>query len=82
MTSVATIAAAIPAAIAFGPGAESTRPMAVVVIGGVLMSTLLTLIVVPCAYSLLSNLEGKRHQIDLNQALKELAMEEKARLES
>ena len=35
MTSVACVAAAIPSALALGPGAETTRPMSVVVIGGV-----------------------------------------------
>ena len=69
MTSLATIAGAIPAALAFGPGAETTRPMAVVVIGGVLLSTLLTLLVVPCAYSLLSRFEGTKHQKALEEAL-------------
>ena len=72
MTSVATIAAAIPAALAIGPGAETTRPMAVVVIGGVLLSTLLTLLVVPCAYSLLARLEGHKHEIALKEALASL----------
>lgn len=52
MTSFATVAAAVPAALSMGPGAELRIPMAVVVIGGVLFSTLLTLFVVPCAYSL------------------------------
>ena len=73
MTSVATIAAAIPAAIALGPGAETTRPMAVVVIGGVLVSTLLTLIVVPCAYSLLAPLENKKQQDETTKAFSEVA---------
>jgi len=54
MTSVATIAGAVPAALSFGPGAESRIPMAVSIIGGVAVSTLLTLFVVPCVYSLLS----------------------------
>ena len=57
MTSVSTIAAAVPAALAIGPGAEVRVAMAVAVIGGVLVSTLLTLLVVPCAYSLLSRVE-------------------------
>lgn len=57
MTSIATIAAAIPPAMALGPGAETRTPMAVAVIGGVLLSTVLTLFVVPCAYSLLSRFE-------------------------
>ena len=57
MTSIATIAAAIPPALGFGPGAEARVPMAIAVIGGVFLSTLLTLFVVPCAYSLLSRRE-------------------------
>lgn len=60
MTSIATIAAAIPAALTFGPGAETRAPMAVAVMGGVILSTLLTLFVVPCAYSLFVRFEGKR----------------------
>lgn len=52
MTSLATIVAALPAAMTFGPGAESRAPMAIAVIGGVLVSTALTLLVVPCFYSL------------------------------
>ncbi len=59
MTSVATIAAAIPLALAWGPGAESRIPMANAVIGGVLVSTVFTLYVVPCAYSLLSSIKRK-----------------------
>jgi HAE1 family hydrophobic/amphiphilic exporter-1 len=57
MTSVATIAGAVPAAFNFGPGAETRVPMAVSIIGGVLVSTFLTLYVVPCVYSLFTRLE-------------------------
>jgi hypothetical protein len=46
--------------------------MAIAVIGGVLVSTLLTLIVVPCAYSLFSRLEGHKHQDKLADALEAL----------
>jgi HAE1 family hydrophobic/amphiphilic exporter-1 len=59
MTSVSTIAAAVPPALALGPGAETRIPMAVAVIGGVTLSTLLTLFVVPAAYLLLAPLEKK-----------------------
>lgn len=52
MTSIATIAGAIPPALAIGPGSESRIPMALSVIGGVFVSTILTLFVVPCVYSL------------------------------
>ncbi|MBI2519176.1 MAG: efflux RND transporter permease subunit [Bdellovibrio sp.] len=57
MTSISTIAAAVPPALAIGPGAESRIPMAIAVLGGVALSTLLTLFVVPCVYSVLSFFE-------------------------
>jgi hydrophobe/amphiphile efflux-1 (HAE1) family protein len=57
MTSVATVAGALPEALSIGPGAETTIPMAVSIIGGVIASTFLTLFVVPCVYSLFSKLE-------------------------
>lgn len=57
MTSFATVAGAVPAALSLGPGSETRIPMAVSIIGGVLVSTLLTLFVVPCAYSVLSRFE-------------------------
>jgi HAE1 family hydrophobic/amphiphilic exporter-1 len=59
MTSVATIAGALPEALSIGPGAEATIPMAVAIIGGVAVSTFLTLFVVPCVYSLLTRLESR-----------------------
>jgi HAE1 family hydrophobic/amphiphilic exporter-1 len=40
-------------AISFGEGTEVRTPMAITVIGGLLVSTLLTLIVIPVVYSLL-----------------------------
>ncbi len=61
MTTLATIAAAIPPAISIGPGSESRIPMAVAVLGGMIVSTLLTLLVVPSAYSLFSGIEKKQY---------------------
>lgn len=58
MTSVATIAAAVPTALSRGAGSETTVPMALSLIGGVSVSTLLTLFVVPAAYSLLVRVES------------------------
>jgi hydrophobe/amphiphile efflux-1 (HAE1) family protein len=72
MTSIATIAGALPQAFALGAGAEVMRPMAVSVIGGVFLSTILTLFVVPCAYSLTARLESKKHEKELKEALQEL----------
>jgi HAE1 family hydrophobic/amphiphilic exporter-1 len=57
MTSVATVAGAFPEALSLGPGAETTIPMSIAIIGGVIASTVLTLFVVPCAYSLMTRLE-------------------------
>jgi HAE1 family hydrophobic/amphiphilic exporter-1 len=51
MTSLATIAGALPPALAIGPGAELQRPMAIALVGGMLVSMALTLLVVPAAYS-------------------------------
>ena len=63
MTATSTVGAAIPPALALGPGAETRIPMAITVIGGVIVSTLLTLFVVPCLYSLLTKIEGKRKKV-------------------
>jgi multidrug efflux pump subunit AcrB len=50
MTSVATLVAALPAAAGVGAGTETRAPMAVAVIGGLVVSTLLSLLVVPAFY--------------------------------
>lgn len=50
MTSIATMMAAVPAAIGLGAGSEVRTPMAIAVIGGVIVSTALSLLVVPCVY--------------------------------
>ena len=60
MTSLSAIAAAIPPALAIGPGAESRIPMSIAVIGGMTVSTALTLVVVPAVYSILSRFERSR----------------------
>jgi hydrophobe/amphiphile efflux-1 (HAE1) family protein len=72
MTAFSTIAAALPGAINFGPGAETRIPMSMVIIGGMAVSTLFTLVVVPCFYSLVSR---KRRDIgrEVDRALAEEA---------
>ena len=52
MTSMTVILALFPAALGFGAGAETNQPLAIAVIGGMISSTLLTLLVVPSVYSL------------------------------
>jgi multidrug efflux pump subunit AcrB len=50
MTATATLMAAIPPALGLGPGSEIRMPMAIAVIGGLVLSTLLSLLVVPAFY--------------------------------
>jgi HAE1 family hydrophobic/amphiphilic exporter-1 len=64
MTSLATMASAVPSALGFGPGSETRMPMATAVIGGILVSTAFTLFVVPCAYSVLARWEGREEDED------------------
>lgn len=54
MTSFATIFGILPIAIGLGAGAESRRPLGIAVVGGMLLSTFLTLILVPVVYTLLA----------------------------
>jgi len=50
MTATATLMAAIPPALGLGPGAEIRTPMAISIIGGLVLSTVLSLLVVPAFY--------------------------------
>lgn len=55
MTSLTVILALLPPALGWGAGSDTNGPLAIAVIGGMLSSTLLTLVVVPAAYSLIEN---------------------------
>ena len=55
MTTASMIFGMIPLALAIGEGAEERAPMARAVIGGLITSTLLTLVVVPVMYTLLDD---------------------------
>lgn len=57
MTTVAMVAGMFPIALRIGAGSEARAPMAVAVIGGLITSTLLTLVVVPVVYTLIDDLE-------------------------
>ena len=52
MTTSTTILALLPMALGLGEGAEIRAPMAITVIGGLLVSTVLTLVVIPVVYTL------------------------------
>lgn len=63
MTALTTIFALIPLALGIGEGAELNQPMAIVVIGGLISSTFLTLFIIPIIYSYLNR--------DIRRSLKE-----------
>ncbi len=60
MTTASTVLGMIPIALGLGAGSELRQPLAVAIIGGLLTSTLLSLVVVPVLYSLL---EDSWHQL-------------------
>jgi HAE1 family hydrophobic/amphiphilic exporter-1 len=60
MTSLTIILALAPAAIGLGAGAETNAPLSIAVIGGMITSTLLTLVVVPAGYSLVETWRERR----------------------
>jgi HAE1 family hydrophobic/amphiphilic exporter-1 len=62
MTATTTILALVPLAVGIGEGGETQAPMARAVIGGLLSSTLITLLIVPTVYSLFERGEGKKAQ--------------------
>ncbi|MDZ4674183.1 MAG: efflux RND transporter permease subunit, partial [Gemmatimonadota bacterium] len=60
MTSIATIAGALPIALGLGAGSASRRPLGYAIVGGILLSTLLTLYLVPVVYSLFDAVFARR----------------------
>jgi len=58
MTSLAMMAGMLPTALALGKGSEFRQPMAIAVIGGLISSTLLSLVMVPVVYELIDDIEA------------------------
>ncbi|HUE75507.1 MAG TPA: efflux RND transporter permease subunit, partial [Chloroflexota bacterium] len=58
MTTAAMVAAMLPVALGVGEGSESRAPMATVVVGGLLTSTLLTLLLIPAVYTIMDDLQN------------------------
>ncbi|MCU0791315.1 MAG: efflux RND transporter permease subunit [Opitutaceae bacterium] len=86
MTSISTILGAFPLAIASGAGAESRNPLGVVIVGGLGLSTLITLFVIPLVYILMDSLcvrfTGKGSASGLRRAAEIGAEVEKAEREA
>ena len=62
MTTLTTILALIPLAIGVGKGSELMQPLGIVVIGGLLIGTLVTLVLVPAVYCAVHRLSGKNKE--------------------
>jgi HAE1 family hydrophobic/amphiphilic exporter-1 len=60
ITTVSTVLGLLPMAIGLGEGAEIRRPMAITVIGGILVATFLTLVVIPVLYSVVDRKQFAR----------------------
>ncbi len=57
MTAFSTIAGMLPVTIGLGSGAEARAPMGTAIVGGMLTSTILTLVVIPVVYTLMDDLD-------------------------
>jgi multidrug efflux pump len=55
MTSLSTVLGIMPIALALGAGSESRRSMGIAVVGGLLISTALTLLIIPAVYTFLAS---------------------------
>lgn len=71
MTTLCTLFGFLPLAIATGDGAEVRAPMAITVIGGLLVSTLLTLVVIPVVYDLLDRRSDEHYRERARRARRE-----------
>jgi hydrophobe/amphiphile efflux-1 (HAE1) family protein len=78
MTATATMMAAIPPALGLGSGSEIRVPMAIGVIGGLVLSTILSLVVVPSFYVIADKLAGKKKRAEksviVREAIKKTAL--------
>ena len=68
MTSITTILALLPLTIGFGESAALRAPMAIAVIAGLVTSTLLTLVVIPCVYYVFDNMQTYLSQLRTRRA--------------
>lgn len=58
MTTLALVLAMVPIALALGRGSEFRQPLGIIIIGGMTLSTILTLFVIPCSYTIFDDLSS------------------------
>jgi cobalt-zinc-cadmium resistance protein CzcA len=68
MTALVASLGFVPMALNVGPGAEVQRPLATVVIGGIISSTILTLVVLPALYRMIHGRRAREEDTDLMEA--------------
>jgi multidrug efflux pump len=79
MTSLSTILGILPIALALGAGSESRRSMGIAVVGGMVIGTALTLLVIPAIYTYLASKKHFRHTVEDEPAKREeMALAESA----
>jgi HAE1 family hydrophobic/amphiphilic exporter-1 len=64
MTTFAMIFGMVPIAIGHGDGGEARAPMAIAVIGGLITSTVLTLVIIPCVFSLFQSVKSRYYKTE------------------
>jgi multidrug efflux pump subunit AcrB len=77
MTSLTTILGMVPMAMGIGEGSEMWQPMGISVVGGLLMSTLLTLFIVPALYAML---QGRKERKAARKAIRQAEEDEFIRM--
>lgn len=69
MTTLAALLAAVPLVVAMGPGAELRRPLGITIIGGLIVSQVLTLYTTPVIYLLMDRLKRRREGLPMAPAM-------------
>ena len=77
MTALMAMIGLLPAAVSIGIGSETQKPLAVVVIGGLITSTILTLLILPSIYALAFKLMHHRENRKLLRKLRVVSKVEK-----
>jgi len=76
MTTMAAMLGAVPLAFGTGTGAELRRPLGITIIGGLMVSQVLTLYTTPCVYLAFSRLAARLRVLRIGNVIEERAIEE------